>query len=156
MEIIPLFSTSSLNWPISFNLQGKVRLRRKQIYFFQKSLNGKLYIRTYEHVALAWKVIQHEGGKDTLSTTCYLRTLQALRGTITIARATMRMQMSQCALIWICVSAISLNNNHRITITRDLRDLTGEYADNKKSLSRILWILCAVNCPDAFKKFKNF
>lgn len=29
------------------------------------------------------------------------------------------------ALIWICVSAISLNNNRRITITRDLRDLTG-------------------------------
>lgn len=64
-------------------------------------------------------------GKGSLSTTCYLHTLQALRGTITIARATMRMQMSQHALIWICVSAISLNNNRRITITRDLRDLTG-------------------------------
>ena len=30
--------------------------------------------------------------------------------------------MSQHALIWICVSAISLNNNRRITITCDLRD----------------------------------
>lgn len=44
----------------------------------------------------------------------------------------MRMQMSQCALIWICVSAISLNNNHRITITRDLRDLTSQHVGNKK------------------------
>jgi len=65
------------------------------------------------------------GEEGSLSTTCYLHTLQTLRGTITIARTTMRMQMSQCALIWICVSAISLNNNRRITITRDLRDLTG-------------------------------
>jgi len=64
------------------------------------------------------------GEEGSLSTTCYLHTLQALRGTITIARTTMRMQMSQRALIWICVSAISLNNNRRITITRDLRDST--------------------------------
>lgn len=69
-----------------------------------------------------------------LSTTCYLHTLQALRETITIARTTMRMQMSQRALIWICVSTISLNNNRRITITRDLRDLTGRDSPTAKTV----------------------
>lgn len=103
---------------------------------FLKTSGEKIVHRTREHVSSAWKAIQRrgerEGGRGEkdgaeggLSTTCYLHTLQALRGTITIARATIRMQMSQRALIWICVSAISLNNNRQITITRDLRDSTG-------------------------------
>lgn len=64
----------------------------------------------------------------------------------------MRMQMSQRALIWICVSAISLNNNRRITITRDLRDLTGRGSPTAET---VVPNLANARCQSVLSSIRN-
>ena len=91
---------------------------------------------TREHVSLAWKATAEGRRRGWAGTRgAYLLRATYTRykryvGPLQSRRTTMRMQMSQRALIWICVSAISLNNNRRITITCDLRDWIARYITN--------------------------
>lgn len=151
----------------NYNTSGSYRDRNVQINAVASRANKTIFeservrteedrnVVTREHVSSAWKAIQRgegegEGGDGRRGEFIYYVLLTHVTSVTwdhyNRANDNENANESARALIWICVSAISLNNNRRITITRDLRDLTGrrESRPRRQLVLSFVWNLKTV------------